>query len=388
MPSDVSGNAWHFVTCSYPPDIGGLASYSSTVADALRRGGAVVHVWCPGAGDRNDRGIAVHAAPNRWRLLDFGTVGRELSRCAAPRTLFVQWVPHGYGYRSLNVAFVGWLAWRAWRQRDRLELMVHEPWLEFDARRPRVAVAALVHRFMAWVLARSAARIWVSIPAWLPLIRRLAPSVEIGWLPVPGQVPVVRDAAEVTAVRDRLSPNRTPVVGHYGTYGELITQLLAPSLERLLEGRPDVTVALMGLGSREFRDRWMTSRPQLASRVFATGVLDEHALSLHIQACDVLLQPYPDGVSARRSTAVSLLAHGAAVVTTFGHLSEGLWAESGAVDAVALDPVALAGAVQRLLDDPAKRVARARAAIELYERVFDVRHTTRALSAAAPRAAA
>ena len=109
----------------------------------------------------------------------------------------------------------------------------------------------------------------------------------------------------------------------------------------------------MGLGSREFCDRWMTRRPELASRVFATGVLDEHELSLHIQACDVLLQPYPDGVSARRSTAVSLLAHGAAVVTTRGPLSEGLWAESGAVDAVALDPAVLAGAVRGLLNDPA-----------------------------------
>ena len=97
MPTDIPGNTWHFVTCSYPPDIGGLASYSSTVANALRRGGANVHVWCPGAGDRTDRGIAVHAAPGRWRLLDLGRVGRELSQCAAPRTLFVQWVPHGYG---------------------------------------------------------------------------------------------------------------------------------------------------------------------------------------------------------------------------------------------------------------------------------------------------
>jgi len=388
MPTDIPGNTWHFVTCSYPPDIGGLASYSSTVANALRRGGANVHVWCPGAGDRTDRGIAVHAAPGRWRLLDLGRVGRELSQCAAPRTLFVQWVPHGYGYRSLNVALVAWLAWRVWRDRDRLELMVHEPWLEIDLRRPRVAVAALVHRFMAWVLARSATRIWVSIPAWLPLIRRLAPPVAIGWLPVPGLLPVVRDAAAVRTVRDRLSPDHAPVVGHYGTYGEMITELLAPSLERLLETRPDVRVVLLGLGSREFRDRWVASRSELASRVFATGVLDEHELSLHIQACDVLLQPYPDGVSARRSTAVSLLAHGAAAVTTLGHLSEGLWAESGAVDVVALDPAALARAVQRLLDDPAKREARARAAVELYERVFDIRHTTRALSAAAPRAAA
>jgi len=205
---------------------------------------------------------------------------------------------------------------------------------------------------------------------------------------VPGLLPVVRDAAAVRTVRDRLSPDHAPVVGHYGTYGEMITELLAPSLERLLESRPDVRVVLLGLGGREFRDRWMARRPELASRVFATGVLDEHELSLHIQACDVLLQPYPDGVSARRSTAVSLLAHGAATVTTLGHLSEGLWAESGAVDAVALDPAALAGAVRRLLDNPAKREARARAAVELYERVFDMRHTTRALSAAAPRAAA
>jgi glycosyltransferase involved in cell wall biosynthesis len=388
MPTLASDNAWHFVTCSYPPDIGGLGSYTSTVADALHGDGASVHVWCPGPSDRLDRGIVVHAAPNRWRIADLRTVGKELSRSAAPRTLFVQWVPHGYGYRSLNVAFVGWLVWRAWRRRDRVELMVHEPWLELDPTRPRVAVAALVHRVMAWALARSSTRIWVSIPAWLPLIRRLAPSVDIGWLPVPGLLPVVQDTAGVRSVRERLSPDHEPLVGHYGTFGGLITDLLGPSLERLLQDRSDVRVALIGLGGREFRDRWAATHPQLAPRVIATGVLDERELSLHVQACDVMLQPYPDGVSARRSTAVSLLAHGSAIVTTMGALSEGLWPESGAVDAVALDPRALAAAVRSLLDDSGRRDTRARAALALYERVFDVRHTIRALAAVKPRAAA
>jgi hypothetical protein len=94
MASDLSGNAWHFVTCSYPPDIGGLASYSSTVADALRRAARSCTSGARAPGIEMTA-ASRYAAPSRWRLLDLGTVGRELSRCSAPRTLFVQWVPHG-----------------------------------------------------------------------------------------------------------------------------------------------------------------------------------------------------------------------------------------------------------------------------------------------------
>ena len=62
-----------------------------------------------------------------------------------------------------------------------------------------------------------------------------------------------------------------------------------------------------------------------------------------------MLQPYPDGVSSRRTTVTSLLAHGCAVVTTRGPLTEGLWQESGAVDVVAPTPAELAQAVMPLL---------------------------------------
>ena len=37
--------------------------------------------------------------------------------CEAPRRLFVQWVPHGFGYKSLNMPFCLWV-WRRARGGD------------------------------------------------------------------------------------------------------------------------------------------------------------------------------------------------------------------------------------------------------------------------------
>ena len=45
----------------------------------------------------------------------------------------MQWVPHGFGYRSMNLGFCLWLRPRA-RSGDQVELMVHEPYLEFSWR--------------------------------------------------------------------------------------------------------------------------------------------------------------------------------------------------------------------------------------------------------------
>jgi glycosyltransferase involved in cell wall biosynthesis len=99
-------------------------------------------------------------------------------------------------------------------------------------------------------------------------------------------------------------------------------------------------------------------------------------VSLHLQACDVMLQPYPDGVSARRTTVVAALAHGAAVVTNEGRLSEPLWRESLAVDlAPAPDPDQLAARTLALLREPVRRTALGRRARRLYNQVFDVQHT-------------
>ena len=107
-----------------------------------------------------------------------------------------------------------------------------------------------------------------------------------------------------------------------------------------------------------------------------------HDISVQLQACDVLLQPYPDGVTTRRTSVMAGLANGRAIVTTDGKLTEGVWR---ATDCVALtvagDAVALAHATRDLLADLAAREALQARASASYTACFALRHTIDALRA-------
>jgi glycosyltransferase involved in cell wall biosynthesis len=118
-------------------------------------------------------------------------------------------------------------------------------------------------------------------------------------------------------------------------------------------------------------------RPRARHRLFVSDLLDTH-----LTACDVLMQPYPDGITVRRTSAMAALARGRAVVTTTGHLTEPLWADQDAVALVDVaDAARFTGEVDRLLRDlPARRSleARARATYDAHFSVDRLIHTLRA----------
>jgi glycosyltransferase involved in cell wall biosynthesis len=299
--------------------------------------------------------------------------------------LLIQWVPHGYGYRSLNLPFCLWLWGRAACRRDRVELMVHEPYLAFRRGNWRQSAAALVHRLMTAVLLQAARRVWVAIPAWEVCWRpyALGRRIPFTWLPVPSTVPVVEDAAGVAAIRLRYGPAGGFLVGHLGTYGPPTAELLAVVLPLILRCRKKSAVLLLGRGGERVRDELLGRHADLAGRLHATGLLPAADLSRHLSACDLMLQPFPDGVSSRRTSVMAALAHGLPVATTTGPLTEPLWAESGAVSLTPSGDIpALAKAAERLLADEAERQRLSAAARVLYQGRFEVSHTIRALRAA------
>ena len=114
----------------------------------------------------------------------------------------------------------------------------------------------------------------------------------------------------------------------------------------------------------------------------ALGRASAHDISVQLQACDVLLQPYPDGVTTRRTSVMAGLANGRAIVTTDGKLTEDVWR---ATDCVALtlagDPAALAHATRDLLADIVAREALQARASAAYAACFALRHTIDALRA-------
>lgn len=397
----------HLITSEYPPQTGGVSDYTRIVAEGLASGGEEIHVWCPnlkcadlaplangGAQlgcSRAAEGqsgvkpphskVFEHREFGGFRSADLRCVGSQLDQFPAPRRVLVQWVPHGYGYRSMNLRFCLWLWRRAWRG-DQIEIMVHEPYLSFGEGSWKQNLVAVVHRLMTIVLLRAVRRVWIAIPAWESCWRpyALGRPIEFNWLPVVSNIPIVDTSDYSQQIRSRYLGNREVLVGHFGSYDRNGARLLSNSLPELVKNGTKISLLLLGHGSLRMRSELLRNQPSLASHIYATGSLDAHDLSRHISACDVMLQPYIDGVSSRRGSTMVALAHGVPVVTTKGRLTESLWAES---DAVALAPpedvAELVRLTQRLLPDATARQRLTAAAKKLYEERFHPRRTIDAL---------
>jgi glycosyltransferase involved in cell wall biosynthesis len=378
------GDTWHIVTGEYPPQPGGVGDYSRLVAAGLAAAGDSVHVWCPALEGQpaDEPGVHVHAIAGAWRSSDLERLDNELGAIPGRKRLLVQWVPHAYGRRSLNVGFCEWVRRRA-RKGDVIDLMVHEPFLAFGEGSLRQDLAAAVHRLMMALLLSHARRVWVSIPAWTDRLRPWAFGRDIAfqWLPVPSNIPMVVCDHAVSQRRAEMLRGRDGIIlGHFSTYPPLIRNILRDAMPLLLAAVPGLYIRLLGRGSEPMLDQLRPALGEHESRVQATGELTASALSSHLQACDLMLQPYPDGASTRRGTLMAALAHGLPVVTTVGRLSEPVWRTSDAVVvAPAGDLPALVRDVTTLAQQPERRRQLGDAARAMYETMFSLPHVVNAL---------
>jgi glycosyltransferase involved in cell wall biosynthesis len=152
----------------------------------------------------------------------------------------------------------------------------------------------------------------------------------------------------------------------------------------ILQRTPNAAIVLLGQRGERFHQQLVRDHPQLAARIHATGTLAPQALADHIGACDLLIQPYPDGISSRRTSAMAGLALGIPMITTTGHLTEDLWADTRAVSLVRVDDSeALTAETLRLLSDDAARRDLGARGCDVYRQRFDLRHTISALRRAA-----
>lgn len=372
---------WHLITGEYPPQPGGVSDYTRLVAIELARAGDVVNVWAPGAhaSESAEEGTIVHRLPGHFGLSALRILDRALR--ATPGRIIVEYVPHAFGMKAMNLPFVLWLYAR--RAMD-IDVMFHE--VTFPIHRsqaPRLNVLAMVNRAMAAIAARSARRIFVSTTSWEKVLRTLIPAdARLVCIPMPSNIPVVNDREGIAAVRRNYSPTG-PLVGHFGTFGSGITNLLDKILPALLDEVPAAHTILIGRNGERYATAIARRHPELAPRIHASGALTPCEVSMHISACDLLVQPYPDGITTRRASAMVGLAHGRAVVTNTGHLTEPLWSEQSAVAIAPADDIASSAALARdLLGDAARRERLAKSGASLYADKFDLCHTIAAMRAA------
>jgi glycosyltransferase involved in cell wall biosynthesis len=383
----IQRTAQHIITCEYPPQFGGVGSYVATLAPALAATGQQVHVWCPPAeGERPAvGGVTVHAETGAFSRADLHRLNGLLDAQPGPRRLLVQWVPHGYGYRSMNLGFCQWVNGRA-QKGDAVDLMVHEPFLAFAGSWKQRGAAA-VHRVMTKVMLGAATRVWISTPAWKTMLEPFAPKRDLGfeWLPIPSPVAPVDDPDGVARLRSGyLAHGTTRLVGHLGMYSRLTATSVHRVMSAMLAADARMSALLIGMGSDELRREILQGSPVLKDRIHNALNLTPDDLSRHLQTCDVFIQPYPEGLTSRRTSTMGPLAHGRAVVSFDGEATESIWREQGGV---ALVPAGDTGAMTRealhLVTDARARAALAAKGRALYDTRFDVRHTVDALMAVA-----
>jgi glycosyltransferase involved in cell wall biosynthesis len=368
--SDVS---WAILTGEYPPQSGGVADYTALVAHALAARGDRVRVYaprCDGADQTPSGGVEVVRLPDHFGPRGLAALDGWLHRRPRPDRVLIQYVPHAFGYRAMNLAFAAWVSARAGRVAP-VWVMFHEVNVPFRWWPAASALLGAAHALMARLVVGAAGRVFVSIPAWGDRLRRICPRVRTAeWLPIPSNIPA-EHGPRVGHTGDGA------VIGHFGTYGPATAGLLGAALNRLLAAGPGRAAVLLGRGGAAFRDGFAARFPALADRVLAPGELPPDALSARLRECDVLLQPYSDGISSRRTSAMAGLANGVAVVTNLGELSEPLWAGAEGIRlAAAPDPDALAAAVEAVLTLPAPaREELGRRAAVLYRDRFALENT-------------
>jgi glycosyltransferase involved in cell wall biosynthesis len=370
---------WAIVSGEYPPQPGGVADYTRLVAGGLAAAGDHVTVYAPPHAAA-ENGVAVRRLPDHFGPRGLLALDAALAAQPRPQRILVQYTPQAFGWKGMNVPFAAWAAGPA-RRLGPVWVMFHEVMFPVESGQAlRYAVLGRVTRAMARLLGRTADRTFVSIPAWARLLRRLCrPARPAEWLPVPSNVPLQANPARAAAVRAGLATGPAAVVvGHFGTFGGMNSDLVEAALAAILRRSPDRVGLLVGRNGDRFREQFLRRCPELAGRVTATGALAAQEVAAHLAACDLLLQPYPDGVSTRRSSAMAGIALGVPVATNAGFLSEPVWGSEsdGVAVAPSADPAALAASAEAMLAlPPAARVARGRAAAAWYQARFDLAHT-------------
>jgi glycosyltransferase involved in cell wall biosynthesis len=372
---------WAVITGEYPWQPGGVSDYTRQVAIGLAEAGDEVRVWAPANGKATpaDRGVEVHRLPDHFGPRSLMLLGRALNRAHCDRVL-VQYVPHAFGWKAMNVPFCLWLVSR---RREAIWPMFHEVAYPAGWRQSsRHNLLAAVTRAMAALVARAAEKMFVSIAAWEPLLKRLpfGRRQPVVWLPVPSNLPVKVSDAAVAAARSRAARRPATIVGHFGTFSRPLAALLGAILPGLLTADDRRVGMLLGRGSDRFASKLAQICPRLSGRLIANDDCSTEQLAAHVAACDILMQPYIGGASGRHSSLMAGLALGRPIVTNSGPLSETLWRESEAV-MLATDaaPSALVCAAEALLADDRNRAVLGARAAELYRSRFALEHTLREL---------
>ncbi len=359
------------VAAALPPQLNGIGDYSANLGRELSKNHQI-SIWTA-QNFHFDPIPHISIAPvfrvgeaKSFRALD------EWAAREKPDWIVLQYQCFAFGRRGLNLELPRAMARIARRGETRFALMMHEPFVR--ATTPQNAMMSSWQRWQLWSLGHSARANFFSIEAWRDEFAPWFPGRANVHLPVMSNLPfsvVARD----TARRELALKPADFVLGIFGTaHGTRLLSRVGDAARAVRDAGLNPVVLYIGPHGGAMRD----ALPDLA--ILDQGALPGAEISLRFAAMDLYLAAFTDGVSTRRTSLMSALQHGVAVVGTQGKWSDSLWnAENGRSIALAQanDAAKFGELVAELVADAPKRQKMGAAARALYEREFATSVTAR-----------
>lgn len=274
------------VSPGFPEVPGGVTDHTRRVARHWRDGGRVVQV-------QGSVGEEPEAVAKRWHSEGVDAV-------------LLQYVPFLYGRSGLSL-FPGALARAVKALGMRLTVYVHEPWVP-PTRLPWLVLSPLQRSQLRRLVARSDA-VATPVPAWATMLGHDAQVLRVG--------STLGDPPEQGATGE---PLPAPVVFSPFAAG-LLWRPIAAAVEQIGADPPLIVIGADAEAARRHPAvrRWYRPDWDCRGRLEASEVL-----SL-LSRARVVLAPFEDGLTGRRTSAMTSLSTGAKLVSSVGPLSDPLF---------------------------------------------------------------
>lgn len=327
------------VTGEYPPMQGGVGAFTQELGQALAQQGHEIHIITSAAARPEQKrqpidglwGLVehmearqdpfnlpfakLHPQTKRWWWGDVRTVAEITARYAFD-VVNIQYQPAAYNMNSPAVQFLPW----------RLKGLTTPVVTFHDLRVPYLfPKAGWVRQWVVQFMARQMGGGIATNPADLANLSQQT-TRPVREIPIGSNIHVYQpNPIELQEVRDsfKLQPDDV-LLGYFGFLNESKgADILLKALAQL--GKKYHLVFIGGrTGSSDPTNNqiFWTQLDQLIrayhleKRVFWTGYISDVRVSTHLQAVDLMVMPYKDGVSLRRGTLMAALAHGRPLLTT------------------------------------------------------------------------
>ena len=349
----------------------GVGGYSWHLGQTLARNHQVSLVGQQGGIPRHEgKCLKVFPQVSGWGVKGLWRLACLLSDLK-PDIVNVQYTPFLYHRWGLNLALPIFLLWLRLRGVP-IVTMVHEPFVPL--RTWKWWILGPIQRALLALWISASRRVLVSIWAWTEMLRRTYRwrAGDIRWLAVGSNLsPVAISPEERRHIREEWGLPASGVVmvllNPLGTGKQF--ELVSRVWKRLASRQEGVGLLIVGVGREEALRRFPAAPD--GDRTAYTGFVPDEVASRLLGCSDVALAPYVDGLSTRRSSTISMMAHGLPIVSTRGELTDPEVFDDFPVSLVSPDDeTGFERAIEELIHSPEKRAEAAEQTRRFFQHHF------------------